>query len=67
MAPRERIAAVGSDLLRHLATIAGGHPPGRPAAGVAGGDPWPDPSVRSPTVRRIPGTRLRLIDNGVAA
>jgi hypothetical protein len=59
-ANKERIEAIGTSLLKHLTAIASGRAPDRPAAGLAGGDPWPDLLPPAPVVR-LSGIRPRLI------
>jgi hypothetical protein len=56
MASRAHVAAVGAGLLRHLAAIADGRAPVRPAAGFAGGDPWPELPPPAP-VTHLPWVR----------
>ena len=66
MAGRSRVQRVGQTLLDHLAAIADGRLPERPAAGLAGGDPWPDRPVPTPPRPLFPGLHpLRLVHTSV--
>jgi hypothetical protein len=57
-ATKERVDATGACLAEHLARIADGLAPVRPAGGLAGGDPWPDLPPPVPVVR-LAGVRQR--------
>jgi hypothetical protein len=57
-ATKERVDATGACLVGHLARIADGLAPVRPAGGLAGGDPWPDLPPAAPVVR-LAGVRQR--------
>jgi hypothetical protein len=49
-AHEDRLGVMGASLIEHLAAIADGGAPSRPAEGLAGGDPWPDLQPSAPVV-----------------